>query len=140
MRNTPDFRLRYKKTAPEPNRLIVWDCVKNIEYATDRFELDNCNIRMHYGNAKSQEIKCGARMILEIYKNKYDKCAMCDKEFVTTSNFYLCRKCVTDLPDCPDCHDSLASCDDNEWRCIDGTDCMFSYNLLDIPRTKGSRK
>ena len=66
----PDFRLRYNKNKPEPNRLIVWDIKNNNEYATDSFVLDNCTIKMFYGNSKAQEKLCGAKMILEVYKNE----------------------------------------------------------------------
>lgn len=65
-----DYRLRYNKNKPPPNRLIVWDVKNNKEYATDRFTLDNCTINMFYGNSKAQEKACGAKLILEVYKNE----------------------------------------------------------------------
>ena len=68
----PDFRIRYKKTLPEPKRLVVWDTKKNKEYITDKFELKNCDIKMVYGNSKAQELLCGAKAILEVYKNEVE--------------------------------------------------------------------
>ena len=61
------YRLRYKKTLPEPNRLVVWDVRKGIEYNTDSFELEGCKIVMKYGNSIKQEKQCGAKLILEVY-------------------------------------------------------------------------
>tara|TARA_R100000406_G_C3023422_1_gene101140 strand:- start:22 stop:243 length:222 start_codon:yes stop_codon:yes gene_type:complete len=68
-RREPDFRIRYKKTLPEPNRLVVWDVNQGTEYECSSFELKNCDIKMIYGNSKAQEIQCGAKAILEVYKN-----------------------------------------------------------------------
>ena len=65
----PDFRLRYNRNAPEPNRLIVWDIKNNKEYKTSHFDLDNCRISMYYGNSIKQEKTCGAKLILEVWKN-----------------------------------------------------------------------
>ena len=64
----PDFRLRYNRNAPEPNRLIVWDIKNNKEYKTSHFDLDNCRISMYYGNSIKQEKTCGAKLILEVWK------------------------------------------------------------------------
>lgn len=61
------YRLRYKKTLPEPNRLVVWDVRKGTEYETDSFELEGCKIVMKYGNSIKQEKQCGAKLILEVY-------------------------------------------------------------------------
>jgi hypothetical protein len=61
------YRLRYKKTLPEPNRLVVWDVRKEVEYETDSFELEGCKIVMKYGNSIKQEKQCGAKLILEVY-------------------------------------------------------------------------
>ena len=61
------YRLRYKKTLKEPNRLVVWDVRKGIEYETDSFELEGCKIVMKYGNSIKQEKQCGAKLILEVY-------------------------------------------------------------------------
>ena len=61
------YRLRYKKTLEEPNRLVVWDVRKGIEYNTDSFELEGCKIVMKYGNSIKQEKQCGAKLILEVY-------------------------------------------------------------------------
>ena len=63
----PDFRLRYNKNLPEPNRLVVWDVKNDKEYTTSHFELDGCKIVMAYGNSIKQEKLCGAKLILEVY-------------------------------------------------------------------------
>ena len=62
------YRLRYKKTLPEPNRIVVWDVEKNEEYTTDKFEFKGCTIKMAYGNSVKQEKTCGAKVILEVWK------------------------------------------------------------------------
>jgi len=61
------FRLRYKKTLKPPNRIVVWDVEKNKEYTTDRFELNDCTIKMAYENSIEQEKLCGAKVILEVW-------------------------------------------------------------------------
>ena len=33
----PDFRLRYNRNLPEPNRLVVWDVKNNKEYTKTKF-------------------------------------------------------------------------------------------------------
>lgn len=66
----PDFRLRYKKSLKKTGSpIVVWDLAKNKEYTVSSFELDNCNIKMYFGNAIKQEKQCGATTILEVWKN-----------------------------------------------------------------------
>jgi hypothetical protein len=61
------YRLRYKKTLEAPNRIVVWDVRKDIEYTTDRFSFKDCKIEMSYENGIKQEKWCGAKVILEVY-------------------------------------------------------------------------
>ena len=61
------YRLRYKKTLDAPNRIVVWDMRKNIEYTTDKFSFEICKIEMSFGNSIKQEKYCGAKVILEVY-------------------------------------------------------------------------
>ena len=65
---SPDFRLRYNKNLPEPNRLVVWDVKNDREYTTSHFDLTGCRISMFYGNSIKQEKACGAKFILEVRK------------------------------------------------------------------------
>ena len=66
----PDFRLRYNRNLPEPNRLVVWDVKNNKEYTTSHFDLTGCRISMFYGNSIKQEKRCGAKLILEVWKQQ----------------------------------------------------------------------
>jgi hypothetical protein len=67
---TPDFRIRYKKTLKQSGKpIVVWDVKNNVEYTTDSFELDNCSIKVIFGNAIGPEKTCGATTILEVFKN-----------------------------------------------------------------------
>ena len=61
------YRIRYKKTLPEPKRIVVWDVENNREYVTDKFHMENCTVEMSYGNSIQQEKRCGAKVILEIF-------------------------------------------------------------------------
>ena len=61
------YRLRYKKTLEAPNRIVVWDVRKNLEFITDKFSFEDCKIEMSYENSIKQEKLCGAKVILEVY-------------------------------------------------------------------------
>lgn len=79
---SPDYRLRYKKTLKKTGKpIIVWDCNDNKEYTTDSFELNNCNIRMYFGNAISHEKSCGATTILEVWNNHSEECIIYNEKF-----------------------------------------------------------
>jgi len=64
------YRARYNRWLKEPNRLVVWDVRNNVEKQMSKFELDNCKIKIKYGNSIKQEKECGAKMIIEIYVRK----------------------------------------------------------------------
>lgn len=61
------YRARYNRWLKEPNRLIVWDVKENVETHMSKFELENCKIKIQYGNSIKQEKACKAKMIIEIY-------------------------------------------------------------------------